>query len=101
MKFCNPKKSIFSSITQLGDEITYCNTDDENKVESPTVSIKEIIEKYIKYNSHISIISLIKIIDKNINNNNITDEDIIRNINYYLYKIYVPEYSSDKNIPIM
>ena len=102
-KLCDSNKSIFNSITEVGDdEIILYNYNDidkdkENKIPT-TISIGEIIEKYIRQNTHISILSLLKIIDRNILE---SDNHLVNNINFYLYKIYVPSYSTTKNIPLL
>ena len=70
--------NIFKSITDIGDEeIIFYNSDDDDDDEIPlTISIGQILENYFYHNHHISIITLLKIIDKNINNRN--DSIIIR-----------------------
>ena len=101
---CKNKASIFDSITELGDEeinlYNNDNDDDDDDKLPLTISIGEILEKYICHNNnhHISILTMLKIIDDNITNNN---NDIIKNISYIFHKIYIPKYSLSNNIPLL
>lgn len=110
-KICinNNDKSIFNSITEVDDEeINLFNNDSDNEEDKipSTISTIQLIEKYVKFNSHshLSILTLLnfvlKLDDNNVMDNNTThynDDDVL----FYFYKIFIPKYSSINTISIV
>ena len=105
----NNNNNIFNSITEIDDEEINIQDDNDHDEKIPMiVSVYQLIERYTKLNDnyHLSISSLLKIIQNNDNNHDdggqiktfINNNDISL---LYFHKIFLPNHSHTHTVSII